>query len=376
MILSAIFDMLIRNWAIVAISATVVVLVLVPTIITARYIHIALNIMRSTKPPLARSPLDFEPLQGEPVAFTAFDGMRLNGMLIKAPHDQPRRGLIVFAHEFCSDLWSCARYCRPLWEAGYDIFTFDFRNQGQSESEPHYTPRQWVSDREIADIRGALAFSKNWLEERGLPRRIGVFGVSRGGCAGLLAAAEDDDIAAIAVDGAFSTDRTLEYLMERWAYIFARVRLMYEPPVVWRFLRWILVTFARFEFRCSFPSVRKAVARLSPRPVLFIHGERDSYLPVEQSRLLYALAPQPKFLWIAPGARHNQAVIVHPQRYAALSARFFNRYLAGLEERAAQEPAVPPTGAYAPPPGPASPHASTASASQNDPARGAANPRS
>lgn len=343
MILAAVLDTLVRNWAIVAISATVAVLILLPAIITARYIRIALNIMRSTKPPFARNPLDFEPFQGEPIGFTAFDGLRLNGMMIKAPHDQPRRGLIVFAHEYCSDLYSCARYCRPLWEAGYDIFTFDFRNHGSSESETKYTPRQWVSDREKSDFRGALAYAKNWLEERGLPREVGIFGVSRGACAGLLAAAEDADIRAIVADGAFSTDKTLEYLMERWAYIFARVRLMYEPPIVWRFLRWILVTFARVEFGCSFPSVRKAVARMTPRPALFIHGEKDSYLPVEQSRLLYALAPQPKFLWIATGARHNQAVLVDPKRYARLTTGFFDQYLAGLGPdqtlRAATQPA-------------------------------------
>jgi len=96
---------------------------------------------------------------------------------------------------------------------------------------------------------------------------------------------------------------------------------------------------ARREFRCAFPSVRKAIQRMKPRAMLFIHGEKDSYIPLQQSRLLYALAAQPKCLWIAPGARHNQAAILHPERYAGLTVAFFDRHLGSPTPAAA--PALP-----------------------------------
>ncbi len=324
------YEFLIRNWAIIAIALTVVTLVVVPALVLLKYVRISLNIMRSTKPPLSRSPLDFEPLAGEPLGFTAFDGLRLAGMLIRANARVPRRGLIIFAHEFTSDMHSCARYCRPLRDAGYDIFTFDFRGHGDSQSEPEYTPRQWVTDRDVNDMRGALSYCLDWLEQRRLPSEVGLFGISRGACAALVAAVEYPQVRAIAADGAFSTDTTIEYFMKRWAYIFARVRVLYENhhPLFWRFLRWAMIAFARREFRCSFPSVRKCIQRMAPRPILFIHGEKDSYLPVEQSRRLYALAGQPKFLWVAPAARHNQAVVLHPERYARMTVDFFGQYLA------------------------------------------------
>ena len=62
----------------------------------------------------------------------------------------------------------------------------------------------------------------------------------------------------MSLDGAFSTDRTIEYFMKRWAYIFAKVKVVYENhhPAFWRFLRWLLFVVARREFRCTFPSVR------------------------------------------------------------------------------------------------------------------------
>ena len=330
----SVIDALTRNWALVVIVSTMATLIVVPTMIIMKYVRISLNIMRTTKPPLARSPLDFDRLSGEPVSFPAYDGLPLQGMVVRADPRVPRRGMVVFAHEFCADMHSCARYCRPLQAAGYDILTFDFRGHGQSPCGPDYTPRQWVTDRDLDDMRGAVAFAERWLEENRYPVELGAFGISRGACAAILAAAENPRISAIVADGAFSTDTTIEYFMKRWAYIFAKVRFVYEnhPPAFWRFLRWAMFHFARREFRCRFPSVRKAIQRMTPRPILFIHGEKDSYLPVEQSRRLYALAGHPKALWIAPGARHNQAVIHHPEFYARLTTGFFNRYLARAED--------------------------------------------
>jgi dienelactone hydrolase len=47
------------------------------------------------------------------------------------------------------------------------------------------------------------------------------------------------------------------------------------------------------------------VDRLSPRPTLFIHGERDEVLPPVCSRDLYARALAPKELILYPGCRHG-----------------------------------------------------------------------
>jgi pimeloyl-ACP methyl ester carboxylesterase len=338
------FTVLTNNWALVAMAFTIVTLVVVPWFVIRKYARISLNILRDTKPPLARGPLDFDRLIGESITFPAYDGLQLAGMLIRANPAVPRRGLIVFAHEFCSDMHSCARYCRPLRLLGYDIFTFDFRGHGESPCPPGYTPRQWVTDHELHDMRGALAWVERRLEDEGLPARVGVVGVSRGACAAIVVAEEDPRVIAMAVDGAFSTDTTIEYFMRRWAYIFATVRVIYEnhPPAFWRFLRWTMMCMARREFGVRFPSVRKAIVRMKPRPMFFIHGEKDSYLPVEQSRMLYALAGQPKQLWIAPGARHNQAVVVHPEHYTRRTIAFFNRHLGG-------DPAALDTAAFEPP---------------------------
>jgi hypothetical protein len=47
------------------------------------------------------------------------------------------------------------------------------------------------------------------------------------------------------------------------------------------------------------------VGKLSPRPVIFIHGEQDEVLPAACSRDLHARAGEPKRLILYPGCRHG-----------------------------------------------------------------------
>jgi alpha-beta hydrolase superfamily lysophospholipase len=319
-----------RNWAALAMAATCASLLAFVTVMLAKYVRICLNIFVDTHPPLSMMPLDFLPLRGEVVRFRSFDGISLRGMHLPTPVREDYRGAIVFCHEFSSDMYSSARYIRPLVEAGFDVFTFDFRGHGDSSSGRHYQPLQWPSDKEMEDVLGACAYVEASLEAEGKSPKIGLFGVSRGAGAGLLAAATDPNIQAIVTDGAFSTIETLVALMKRWAGIFARVRLVYKnhPEAFWRLLAWLLMRAAQPRLGRRFPSVLKALREMQPRPILMIHGQRDSYIRMEHAWQLYEAAPRPKKLWIVPQAKHNQSVAVAPDQYARRTVEFFRRHLA------------------------------------------------
>ena len=331
-----VWDLVTRNWALLSIVTTLAVLLIVPAIVIRKYLRVIVNLFDDTLPPPSMQLRDFAAVDGEPVDFQAFDGHRLRGMMIPGDPARGPRGMIVFAHEFKSDAHSCARYAKPLIEAGYDVFSFDFRGHGQSSDEDGYRPRQWPSDREVDDMLGAIAYVEDYLETAGRPPDIGLFGISRGAGAAILAAETVGSVKAIVTDGAFSSDTTLEYLMKRWAKIFAKVRVVYEnhPPAFWRFLRWRLFRVCSRRFHCNYPSVRKALAKLNGAAMFMIHGEKDSWIPVSQTQMLYDCAGEPKYIWIVPGAAHNQSVVVRPEEYAANTLQFFNRYLAGVDDDA------------------------------------------
>jgi fermentation-respiration switch protein FrsA (DUF1100 family) len=304
-------------------------LLLYPVAVLRKYVRIMINMLDDHAPEVENGGTDSANLMGEEVCFRAVDGHRLEGEIITGDPTGPSRGMVIFAHEFGSERSSCKYYCRPLLERGYDVFSFDFRGHGASAPEEGYRPRQWPSDRERADMLGAIAFIGSRLEEQGRSREVGLFGPSRGAGAAILASVGIDSVRAIVTDGVFSSDTTLEYLMKRFATIFARIRIVAEhhPPMFWRFLRWLLFRECRRKFNCHFPSVRKAIQRLGRRPILFIHGAKDSYIPVAQSQKLYELAHGPKEIWVVPGAKHNQSILVDPDAYARRVVHFFDAHL-------------------------------------------------
>src|SRR5690606_24293332 len=126
----------------------------------------------------------FQPVRAEPepggqdVRFATDDGLELRGTYYVA--NAPRRlGVVVFCHEFLGDRHSVHHYADHLRDLGFDVFTFDFRNHGESQSEPGYEPMQWVSDRDRRDLGAALAYLRTRPDRD--PAGFGLFGVSRGG---------------------------------------------------------------------------------------------------------------------------------------------------------------------------------------------------
>src|SRR5207237_2420054 len=65
---------------------------------------------------------------GEDVRFQTEDGRTLVGCYLRT--SATRRGVILFGLEFGSNRWACVSYCEQLLANGFDIFTFEFRSQG------------------------------------------------------------------------------------------------------------------------------------------------------------------------------------------------------------------------------------------------------
>jgi fermentation-respiration switch protein FrsA (DUF1100 family) len=50
----------------------------------------------------------------------------------------------------------------------------------------------------------------------------------------------------------------------------------------------------------------EVAGRISPIPLLLVHGDRDHYFPVEHPQALYAAANEPKELWLVEGFGHAE----------------------------------------------------------------------
>ncbi len=52
-----------------------------------------------------------------------------------------------------------------------------------------------------------------------------------------------------------------------------------------------------------------------PYPMLFIHGDKDTFVPTEMVYRLYDAKPEPKTLWVASGADHAHSYKTHQTEY-------------------------------------------------------------
>lgn len=269
----------------------------------------------------------------EEVTLPAADGLALRGCYLHTPASQ-RRGVILFGLEFGSNRWACRQYCAALLEAGYDVFAVEPRNQGDSDRDPNYEPLQWVTDRDVSDMRAAVAYLKNRPDAD--PRGIGMFGISKGGSTGVLVAANDRWVRCVVTDGMYGTHTTMIPYMQRWIQIYSGARRLQKALPAWFYgaVGMVGVRKVARNRGVTYPSVEKAASRLN-RPLLMIHGEGDTYIKPEMARKIFDKASGiPKKLWLVPKAKHNQALHVAGDEYNRMVVGFFDRHLAEHEEPA------------------------------------------
>jgi len=81
----------------------------------------------------------------------------------------------------------------------------------------------------------------------------------------------------------------------------------------------------KYGWTFSEASALKQVAKCN-YPMLFIHGENDTFVPTEMVYRLYDAKPGEKELWIAPGAVHAKSYLRHRDDYIATVREFLRKY--------------------------------------------------
>jgi pimeloyl-ACP methyl ester carboxylesterase len=305
-------------------------LLLVVGLVTYVYWFVRKNLLGQLERVFVEKPLfiiprgDQDPT-AEDVRFNTANGMRLQGAYFKTPLSA-RKGVVVFGIEFGSDRWSCRSYCDPLLAAGYDVFAYEPRNQGKSDSMPEYEPLQWVTRYEVADARAAVAYVKSRRDAD--PKGIGWFGVSKGANAGLAVTTKDPHVRCAVTDGAFGLTSVMLPYMRKWIRLYNENYLVHGLLPAWFYVHIALIGVRRVERqrKVRFFHLEPRARRIR-QPLLMIHGEADSYIKMEMARALFRRIAGPKELWAVPNARHNQSITVAGAEYAQRVVAFFDQHL-------------------------------------------------
>jgi uncharacterized protein len=243
----------------------------------------------------------------ERVTLSAPDGVRLAAWYV--PCRGARAGIVV-----CHGYRACRQYTQwllpLLHHAGFAVMTFDFRGMGESGGSTCS-----FGSLEKEDVRAAV---HDLRQRAGLGLgKVGVWGHSLGGAAAILAAADDRDIGAVVTDSAFA--RLDQMVRQRFSGLGAPGVPLADCT------RWWAERMCGFSAGTVAPA--SVVARISPRPLMIIHGEADSYTPSSHAKTLYAAAAGPKQLWIVPGASHTSCHSKDPGEYERRVSAFFGQAL-------------------------------------------------
>lgn len=274
------------------------------------WVFSAILFLRNTV--LPRLPLAITPaalnLPFESVTFKATDGVLLGGWKLPPDAEGP---WVVLCHGVGSNRADLLETAAALRKAEFGVFLFDFRGHGDSQGRT--TSFGWTEQR---DLEGALAYLGQQPEVPARP--YGLYGISMGGAVGLMVAARDERIGAVAADSPYTT---LEETLGR------HLTLMYPLPKL-PFLWFINATYRlRFGAWPGRISPLESAAALRPRPLLLIQGGQDPRMPPEGARRIFKHAGQPKELWIIEGAGHLEGYSLDPAAYHARLIAFFRSSL-------------------------------------------------
>jgi uncharacterized protein len=241
------------------------------------------------------------------VRFETPDGLKLAAWYIP-----PQNGAVVIAvHGFAGNRGQYLPEAALLAKAGFGILLIDSRNSGDSEGNMNTFGLY-----EVNDIRGALDFLRG---KPGVdPRRFGLLGHSGGGSTVLQAGAQIPEVAAVLAQSTFTS---LEDNIESGVR-----QLLGLPPVPFAPL---VIFWGERLSGIDMHAVRPVdqVSRISPRPLLIMHGALDPLIPVENARGLYAAAGEPKELYILPEAYHDDLLESGGQAYIYKLVGFFQSSL-------------------------------------------------
>jgi putative redox protein len=192
------------------------------------------------------------------------------------PPDPTGKGYTLLAQHFCI--------------AGFVTLIFNFRGTGKSEGNLDILG--WSRD-----LQAALDFLYNLKEVD--KARFCLLGFSGGAAVSVYTAAQDPKVSSVVTYACPADFRSLPQretpldTIERFRQI-GTIRDKDFPPSI-------------EEWQRGFETVSpiKWIDKISPRPLLLVHGDADELIPLEHAHKLYQKAKEPKELKIIPGAKHK-----------------------------------------------------------------------
>ncbi len=249
------------------------------------------NVIAHTKPSF------FETVQASSVFIRSYDGLKLHALCIENGHNW-----IIMQHGYTGKAQDMGNIAESFYTRGYSILAPDARAHGKSEGR--YIGMGYQDRR---DLLGWV----DYILQKDAEAKIVFYGISMGGATVMLLAGESlpENVKGIIEDCGYSST------WEEFCYQLTRsFKLPKFYALYILFFADILVRlFAHYSLHDA--DAKKALKKASV-PMLFLHGERDSFVPFFMLDKVYeAAATKDKQMLSFPGAEHGLSMSTDAQRY-------------------------------------------------------------
>ena len=213
-----------------------------------------------------------------------------------------------------NDKDSMGAYAAMFHQLGYNVLIPDARAHGDSQGKyigygwpERYDERKWIN---------------RLIKENGADSQIVMFGVSMGGATTMMTSG-------------IKLPSQVRAFIEDCGYTSVNAELMHEAKDLYGlpgFVAWPLIKTMSGINRVAngfFIGQASSVKSLhhNHRPMLFIHGTKDTFVPTAMVYQNYAATRGPKELWLVKGAVHAKSFATAPAAYQEHVKDFLEKYI-------------------------------------------------
>jgi dipeptidyl aminopeptidase/acylaminoacyl peptidase len=244
----------------------------------------------------------------QPVQARAADGAMLDAWIF-TPRESNGRAAILL-HGVADGRAGMLGHAGFLLRAGFTVLTPDARGHGSSGGN--------IITYGVLEAGDVHAWA-DWLFHNRPINRLYGLGASMGGAILLESLPEESRFRAVVAECPFA--RFDEVAYDRLSQVTGVPAPAFWPIVNLGFI-WAHARYG-VDLRQASPT---AALRKTETPVLLIHGDRDSNIPLRHSRELHAVNGRTTELWVVPGAGHVESLAIAPTAYRDRVLRWFEEH--------------------------------------------------
>ena len=249
-----------------------------------------------------------ETVQREQASVQSGDGLTLRGEYALSP--EPSSRWLIAVHGYRGDHSHMFMIASFYGLRGYNVLLPDLRGCGASDGD-------WIG-MGWPDRLDMLRWI-DWILQRDPDAQIVLHGVSMGGATVLMTSGEKlpPQVKAIVEDCGYTS---------AWDIFEDQLDAIFHLPPFPIMQVGNVIASMRAGYSFSGASALEQVKKARV-PVLFIHGEKDDFVPTEMVYPLYEACASEKQLLVVEGAGHGSSSMVDPELYFGTVFDFVGRYV-------------------------------------------------